>query len=138
MRRIILGALWAAAALCGPAWSQSSPFSTTVTVYWIAPTQNSDQTPLTDLDHYTVYQGADATHLVSVKSIPAGTLTYTTPGLFSGTYYFAISATNARGVESQLTVAAPAKVVAPIEPPAKTPNPPGAPRTVVNPPPKPA
>lgn len=106
-----------------------APYSATVTLAWQAPTQNTDGTALTDLDHFTVFQGADAAHLISVASPAAATTSYTTPSLFEGAYVFAVSATNSAKIESAKTPTVAASVTKPAAP-ATIPNPPPAPPKV--------
>ena len=77
-----------------------------VTLDWIPPTENSDNSALTDLAGYTVYYGTSPDQLThSVKITNAGLSAYTIPELTSGTWYFAISAYSKAGVESTRTPA---------------------------------
>lgn len=76
------------------------PTVATVTLTWTTPIQNTDNSPLTDLSGYNVYQGPSATGLVKVGNITVPATTYTTSSLASGTYYFALTAVNAAGTES--------------------------------------
>ncbi len=63
-----------------------------VTLQW-------DPNPETDVVGYKVYYGASSRAYSS--QIPAGLVTaYTVPGLAAGTYYFAVTAVNADGLES--------------------------------------
>lgn len=57
-----------------------------------------------DLDHYNVYRGTTSGSLTKVDEVPAGTTTFTDPGLTNGTtYIYAISAEDASGNESAQT-----------------------------------
>jgi fibronectin type 3 domain-containing protein len=67
---------------------------------WDAPTTNTDETPLTDLDGYKVYYGTSSGSYTT--SINVGNVTtYTVTGLSSGTtYYFAVTAYDLSANES--------------------------------------
>lgn len=71
---------------------------------WIPPTQNTDESPLTDLAGYRVYWGlaegsADGNYsTVTLNS--AGLTSYVVENLVPGNYFFTVSALSARGVES--------------------------------------
>ncbi len=69
------------------------------TVSWIAPTQNSDGSKITDLAGYAIYYGTNPDNLnesIQVRD-PAAT-TYTIAHLSSGsTYYFSVAALTATG-----------------------------------------
>lgn len=67
---------------------------------WTAPTQNTDGSALTDLAGYNIYQGTTVGNLVKVGSIALPAASYTTPSLPPGTYYFTVTAVNAKGTES--------------------------------------
>jgi hypothetical protein len=86
--------------------SGSSPSSTSnlagaVTLMWVAPTGNTNGTPLTDLAGYHIHYGTNKDNLTQMIDL-AGTSTneYEVSGLAPGTYYFAISAYTSAGVES--------------------------------------
>jgi hypothetical protein len=82
----------------------TAPSSTgSVTLSWVAPTQNSDGSALTDLSGFRIYYGTTASALSQTVSLSVGTLTYVMSNLKSGTWYFAIRAINAAGVESALS-----------------------------------
>lgn len=73
----------------------------TATLSWSAPDQNTDGSALTNLSGYRIYYGTDAQSLTqSVNVDSAGITTYVVTNLGTGTWYFAISAYNAAGVES--------------------------------------
>jgi hypothetical protein len=76
----------------------------TATLNWSIPTQNTDDTPLTNLTGFRVYHGTSATSLSPVRTIsnPAATSTVV-DNLVSGTHYFAVSAVTTSGVESPLS-----------------------------------
>jgi Fibronectin type III domain len=72
-----------------------------VTLTWVAPTDNTNGTPLTDLAGYHIHYGTNPENLTKVIDL-AGTSTteYEVSGLAPGTYYFAISAYTTAGTES--------------------------------------
>ena len=77
---------------------------TSVTLGWQPPTQNTNGTPITDLAGYKIHYGtasSDYTQTVAVQN--AGLTRYVVDNLPSGTYYFAITAYNSKGVESPLS-----------------------------------
>jgi len=71
-----------------------------VTMSWAAPTTNADGTPATGLSGYKVYIGSSSRNYQ--QRIDVGNVTsYTNSSLSDGsTYYFAVTAYNASGVES--------------------------------------
>jgi hypothetical protein len=74
------------------------------TLDWQPPTENNDGTILTNLAGYTVYYGTSPSNLSqSVKISNPGVASYTVTGLTSGTWYFAVTAYSADGVESTRT-----------------------------------
>ena len=91
------------------ATSASSPSVTstgdgTATLTWIAPTQNTNGTPLTNLAGYHIYYGTSPNNLASsVQIADANTTSYTINGLAAGTWYFSINAYTSAGVESAIS-----------------------------------
>jgi hypothetical protein len=76
----------------------------TASLSWVAPTENSDGSPLTDLAGYRVYHGLSATALTDIIDRPGATNTsYSFSQLASGTHYFAVAAYNSAGVESPMS-----------------------------------
>lgn len=69
-----------------------------VTVSWTAPTQNTDNSPLTDLAGFKVYYGLSESDLSNVVNAIGNKLTI--KDLTSDTYYFAVTAVNSLDVES--------------------------------------
>lgn len=67
---------------------------------WVPPTSNVDNTPLTDLTSYNLYQGSTSTNLTQVASIKAPATAYSTAALAPGTYYFYLTAVDSAGLES--------------------------------------
>jgi len=83
-----------------PAQSKSQ----SITFSWEPPTQNSDGSPISNLAGYKIHYGtrtADYTQTVAVEN--AGLTRFVVDNLPSGTYYFAITAYNAQGLESPLS-----------------------------------
>jgi hypothetical protein len=75
-----------------------------VTLNWIAPTENTDNSPLLDLAGYKIYYGRSSgeyTH--EIRIINAGLTTYVVDNLVAGTYYFAATAFNSANVESEFS-----------------------------------
>jgi hypothetical protein len=78
--------------------------SSVVTLGWVAPTQNSNGTPITGLAGYKIHYGTASQDYTQVVSISNPSLSrYVLDSLSSGTYYFAITAYNSQGVESPLS-----------------------------------
>lgn len=78
--------------------------ASSVTLGWVAPTENSNGTPITDLAGYKIHYGtasSDYSQTVSISN--AGLTRYVVDNLPTGTYYFAITAYNAHGIESALS-----------------------------------
>ena len=87
-----------------PPAGPSGSASTSVSLVWEAPTQNSDGSPITNLAGYKIHYGtssSDYTETVALSN--AGLNRYVIDNLKSGTYYFAITAYNAQGLESPLS-----------------------------------
>lgn len=93
----------------GKAGSTMSSFSIAVTatsngratLSWSAPTENTDGTQLTDLSGYMIRYGTNPSELTRTVSIDnSGVTTYVVEDLSPATWYFAITAKNAAGVES--------------------------------------
>jgi hypothetical protein len=75
-----------------------------VTLNWVPPTENADGSTLTDLTGYRLYYGkvsGQYTHEIHINT--AGTTIYNVDNLSAGTYYFAATAVNSAGVESDLS-----------------------------------
>ena len=73
------------------------------TLSWVAPTQNTDGSALTNLSGYRIYYGTNAASLTQSVDIPsAGIQTYVLGNLSPATWYFAVKAV-AGGVESDLS-----------------------------------
>jgi Putative Ig domain len=71
------------------------------TVSWTAPVENSDGSAVTNLSGYRIYYGNSANSLGSMVQVSnPGITTYVVNSLRSGTWFFAVSAYNAAGAES--------------------------------------
>ena len=80
--------------------SASSPAGA-VTLMWVAPTDNTNGTPLTDLAGYRIRYGTNKDNLTQVIELASTSTTeFELSGLAPGTYYFAISAYTTQGTES--------------------------------------
>ena len=81
-----------------------TPTLGSATVKWSAPTQNTDGSPITNLSGYTIAYGMSATALSQTVSIGnSATTSYTVQNLGTGTWYFAVSATETDGTSSALS-----------------------------------
>jgi hypothetical protein len=70
------------------------------TLSWTPPTQNTDQTPLTNLAGYTIYYGLSASALTqSIQLADPSATSYTVGNLGAATYYFAVAAYSSLGWE---------------------------------------
>lgn len=72
-----------------------------VTLSWIAPTQNADGSPLTNLAGYKIHYGKNSgiyDHEIRIDS--PGVTTYVVDNLVPHTYYFAATSVNSSGIES--------------------------------------
>ena len=81
--------------------SGTSSSVSSVTLAWVAPTDNTNGTPLTDLAGYHIHYGTSPDNLTQVIDL-AGTATteFELSGLAHGTYYFAVTAYTSMGTES--------------------------------------
>ncbi len=73
----------------------------TSTLTWPAVTTRTDGTALTNLQGYNVYRGTSASTLTKFANVPAPTTTYVDSTPVTGsTYYYAVTAIDANGLES--------------------------------------
>jgi hypothetical protein len=70
---------------------------------WTAPTTNSDGSPLADLSGYHIHYGSSADLLTSQIDVDSSTTSYMVNNLIAGTWYFAVTAVNSIGLESDLS-----------------------------------
>ncbi|MDB6009814.1 MAG: sericin-like [Gammaproteobacteria bacterium] len=77
---------------------------TSLTLGWVAPTQNSNGSPITDLAGYKIHYGTTSANYTKVVAVSNPSLSrYVLDSLESGTYFFAITAYNSKGIESTLS-----------------------------------
>lgn len=80
------------------------------TLSWQAPFENTDGTPLEDLDGFNIYWGESPENYSNLMTIEnEGLTSYFIDGLEAGTYYFAVAAFNSWGKESEISE--PAEIV---------------------------
>ena len=80
---------------------QNSRGTGTATLSWAAPIENSDGSAVTNLAGYRIYHGTSADSLDQVVQVASPGITmYVFDNLSVGTHYFAITAYNTSGVES--------------------------------------
>jgi len=73
----------------------------TATLEWIPPVTTTDGATLVNLAGYRIYYGTDVTKLAQRIDITnPGVATFVIEGLPPATYYFAVTAVDARGAES--------------------------------------
>ncbi len=78
--------------------------TSSVTLAWQPPTENTNGTPITDLAGYKIHYGTASANYTQVVSVENSGLTrYVLENLAKGTYYFAITAFNSKGLESALS-----------------------------------
>ena len=93
----------------GSTTSGSTPPSTpvagtSVTLGWVAPTENNNGSPITDLAGYKIHYGVTSQDYTKVVAVSNPSLSrYVLDSLESGTYFFAITAYNSKGIESTLS-----------------------------------
>jgi hypothetical protein len=87
-----------------PPAAPSGSGATSVSLVWEAPTQNSDGSPITNLAGYKIHYGTSSDDYTETVALNNASLNrYVIDNLKSGTYYFAITAYNAQGLESPLS-----------------------------------
>ena len=75
-----------------------------VTLSWNAPTQNTDGSPLNDLAGHRIYYGVNSASLSNVIEISNPSVsTYVVEGLTPDIWYFASTALNSQGTESDFS-----------------------------------
>ncbi len=86
---------------CGVDGKSSQGSSNSATLSWQAPTSNVDETELTDLAGFRIYYGkASGTYSEITDINNPLTTEYTIEGLAEGTYFFAATAYDITGNES--------------------------------------
>jgi hypothetical protein len=82
--------------------NESAPDFSSVVLTWIPPTENEDGTTLTNLSAYRIYYGTSPDNLTdSIRINNPGTSSFVLDNLQPITYYFAASAVNSDGIESE-------------------------------------
>jgi hypothetical protein len=75
-----------------------------VTLTWTPPSRNVDDTPLEDLTGFRIYRGSQPGELAPRARVSgSGISSHFIEDLQPGLYYFALTATNAMGIESRLS-----------------------------------
>ena len=75
-----------------------------VTLSWTAPTQNSDGSPLNDLDAYKIYYGnTEGSYPNNIRIDNSSVTTYVVENLSPNTYFFVATAVNSQGIESEFS-----------------------------------
>jgi hypothetical protein len=75
-----------------------------VTLTWSPPSQNTDDSPLNDLEGFNIYWGGDPADLSATAAVVGPGLTsFMVENLEPGKYFFAMSAVNVSGIESALS-----------------------------------
>jgi hypothetical protein len=81
-----------------------APSTGTAALTWVAPTTNTDGTPVTPLSGYTIYYGTSPSSLTQTMVVSgASTNSYEVTGLAPGTWYFAVAADAADGTQSTMS-----------------------------------
>ncbi|MEW6417445.1 MAG: DNRLRE domain-containing protein [Nitrospirota bacterium] len=80
--------------------SAGKVYSGQATLSWDPPTTNADGTPLLDLAGYNVYYGNTSSNYSQIIDV-GNITTYTVASLNDGTYYFAVTAYDTSGNESE-------------------------------------
>ncbi|HEX7081027.1 MAG TPA: putative Ig domain-containing protein [Gammaproteobacteria bacterium] len=91
----------------GEATASLGPFSIevvttavgTATLSWLPPTEKTDGSPL-ELAGYKIYWGTASRSYSHVEEVGAGTATYVIENLTPATWYFAVTAVDSEGLES--------------------------------------
>lgn len=82
----------------------TSSSNSSVTFNWVAPTENNNGSPLTNLAGYKIHYGTASQDYTQVVALNNPSLSrYVLDSLPHGTYYFAITAYNTAGIESSLS-----------------------------------
>ena len=81
-----------------------APGTGTATLTWVPPAKNTNGTPVVPLSGYTIYYGRSESSLTKSVVVSGSTTTsYTITGLSLGTWYFAVAADAADGMQSAMS-----------------------------------
>jgi fibronectin type 3 domain-containing protein len=81
---------------------EASEYSNTALLSWMPPTENEDGSALTDLAGYNIYMGTVSKEYTEVIPVGIGLTSYMIENLeYDTTYYFAMTALNEAGLESE-------------------------------------
>jgi len=98
------GSASSAAGGTGSGTAGAIPAATAATLHWEVPVENTNGTPLTDLQGYTIVYGTSPETLNKwVQIADIGTTSYALSDLSPGTWYFAVLSYTASGVNSALS-----------------------------------
>jgi hypothetical protein len=94
-----------ALASCGGGGSGTTPppapGTGSATLSWVPPAENTDGSSLTNLSGFRIYHGMSAAALDNMITVSSpGISSYVVDNLAKGTHYFAVSAVNTTGAES--------------------------------------
>ena len=81
-------------------YAQSGTYSDSALLSWTPPTEREDGSALTDLDGYVIYYGLASGEYTESIEISAGLSSYMIEGLSDGTWFFAMTAKDSSGLES--------------------------------------
>jgi hypothetical protein len=94
-----------APASTAPATAASTNTKASASLSWVAPTVDTDGSPLMNLAGYHIYYGTNQYDLnQKIDVANAGADSYVVTGLAPGTWYFAVTAYTNTGVESALSI----------------------------------
>lgn len=84
--------------------SQSPTGTGSVTLAWVAPTDNTNGTPVTNLAGYVIEYGTNSASLNQTVTVASpSTTSYTVQNLGAGTWYFGVAAYTTDGAQSSFT-----------------------------------
>jgi predicted phage tail protein len=88
------------ALLCVSLSYAATPITADATLTWIAPTTNTDGTPLTNLSWFNIWRGPNSEALSVITHVNANVTTYKDTALAAGEYFWRVTAVNSESVES--------------------------------------
>ena len=93
----------------------SWPGQTQARLTWTAPTQNTDNSALTNLAGYRVHYGTAANQMTQTQQVAATVTTATITNLAAGTWHFGVRAFTTQGSESALSNIVTRAITGPVE-----------------------